>query len=535
MNETDFIPTEQLEIGMFVAELDIPWLESPFLLQGFVIEDEEQLADVRRCSKKVRIDRSRSIGTAYQAPVGATPVKPRSDELRVVLVPVPAAGRSKESRKQAVASTEVPTVLEILRSIMRGSSPPPPVSEPAQHPARGSDSGATLTSARAAPSPTSPPRPSAADVGLKHPSPADEAPLWRRALSRLLPRSREDMGGSGDTSMRFDDNAAEESNPAKTLYIYVPLEEELPRAVESFERAQTALACVLEDLKEHRIPEAERVQDAAEQIVASVNRNPDAMLWLISLKKTDRPAYDHALNVSVHMSILGLHLALPQHEVQMLAIAGLLLDVGRMRLPDSILTKTGELTPEERTLVQRHVGWSVEIVNDIANLPRDVVDVVARHHERWNGSGYPAGLSGEIIGLHGEIAGICDSYCAMLTARPHAAPRAPQSVLQELGTQRGITFSEGLVDQLVQCVGAFPVGALIELNTGEIGIVIEQNRIRRLKPRVLLLLAADKSRYDHPVMLSLINDPIAYDDVPYRITKTLPNGSYGLDPREFYL
>ena len=530
MNENDFIPTEKLEIGMFVAELDIPWLDSPFLLQGFLIEDEAQLADLRRCSKQVRVDRSRSLANHYRAPAGAAaPKKANDDEVRVVLVPVPATARPKGSRAAtAVADTEVPTLLEILRGIMHSSSPPPPTPE---IPGTSTQPVITGTVARShAPISTT------AKRAVPAKALADQPALWRRALSRLLPQKRVDMGRPQD--IRGPDAyraPAGDANTPPTLYIYTPLEEELPRAAQSFERVQAALSSVLEDLKEQRVPQAERVQDAAEQIVASVNRNPDAMLWLITLKKTDRPAYDHALNVSVHMSILGLHLALPQYQVQMLAMAGLLLDVGRMRLPDAILTKTGELTADEMALVRRHVGWSVEIVNDILDLPPDVVDVVARHHERWNGSGYPQGMSGEIVGLPGEIAGICDSYCAMLSSRPHAAPRAPQDVLQELGTQRGITFSEGLVDQLVQCVGAFPVGALVELNTGEIGIVIEQNRVRRLKPRLMLLLAPDKSRYDHPAMLSLINDPIAYDDVPYRITKTLPNGSYGLDPREFYL
>jgi len=100
---------------------------------------------------------------------------------------------------------------------------------------------------------------------------------------------------------------------------------------------------------------------------------------------------------------------------------------------------------------------------------------------------------------------------------------------------RGIKSREPVVDQFIQCIGLYPIGSLVELNTGEVAVVIQQNQVRRLKPRVIILLGPDKSLERHPITLDLMLDPPTPTGQPYRIVQALPANAYGIDPAEFYL
>ena len=134
-----------------------------------------------------------------------------------------------------------------------------------------------------------------------------------------------------------------------------------------------------------------------------------------------------------------------------------------------------------------------------------------------------------------EITGLCDTYCAMTRERPYGEAASAQVALDALRAQRGVGFSESTVDQFVQCIGLYPVGTLVELNSGEVGVVIQQNQVRRLQPRVLVLLAPDKSIERFPRTIDLLMQPEFGDGEPYRIVQALPPNAYGIDPNDFYL
>lgn len=164
-----------------------------------------------------------------------------------------------------------------------------------------------------------------------------------------------------------------------------------------------------------------------------------------------------------------------------------------------------------------------------------LVDIVSRHHERLDGSGYPAGLSNGAIGLRAEMAGLVDTFCAMTSKRAYDEPLSTQRALEALIRQRDIKFSANVVDGFIQCIGLYPAGTLVELNSGEIAVVIAQNRVRRMQPRVLVLLCADKTPNHHPPTLDLLYSPLTPAGEPYRILRALPTGAHGIDPSEFYL
>jgi HD-GYP domain-containing protein (c-di-GMP phosphodiesterase class II) len=278
-----------------------------------------------------------------------------------------------------------------------------------------------------------------------------------------------------------------------------------------------------------------RVRGLVEEMAAGVGRNPDAMIWLTRLKKTDQYSYDHAVDVSVHLMVFGRFLGLGNMSIEELGQAGLMQDIGKTQLDPEILAKPSALTDEEYLAVQSHVTSSLELLAGQTDFSPDVLGIVAAHHERHDGSGYPRRLDGDSIDLHSELAGLVDTYCAMTRHRVFSAAVSSQKALEMLSRMRGEKFREALVDQFVQCVGLYPIGTLVELNTGEVAVVIQQNQVRRLKPRLLVLLAQDKTLERRPRTLDLILDPTTPTGGEYRIKQALPSNAYGIDPTEFFL
>jgi HD-GYP domain-containing protein (c-di-GMP phosphodiesterase class II) len=269
-------------------------------------------------------------------------------------------------------------------------------------------------------------------------------------------------------------------------------------------------------------------------MVESIGRSPDALLWLAKLKQTDDYAYNHALNVSITLMAFGNFLALSQKQIKEIGLGGLLQDVGKVKLSADVMLKEGKLTREEYDYAKKHVDESLKILDKTPDIPMTVISMVAQHHERIDGSGYPNQLRESQIGLTSQIAGLIDTYCAITSHKTYAKGVFHQEALDRIHQLSGKQFSNVLVDQLVQFMGMYPVSSLVQLNTGEVGVVIQQNQVRRLLPRLMLLLGPDKVRYTSPVVLNLLNSPLTLSGEPYRITKSLAPDSYGLNPSDFF-
>ena len=314
-----------------------------------------------------------------------------------------------------------------------------------------------------------------------------------------------------------------------------PVEYELNVAKEIYFACERSVEASLESARTTGELDPKSLTGAVGNMTRSIERNPDAMTLLLRIKQKSAEQFNRAVNTSIHMITFGRFLQFPAERLELLGLAGLLLDIGKIKLPDAILQKKSTLTAEEYELTMAHVVQSVELIRAAPGLPIGLEEIVLQHHERHDGSGYPRALRGSQITIDGAIAGLVDSYAAVTSRRAYAEQSSPSNALSMLYKLRGKLFHDALVEQFIQCIGIYPVGSTVELNTGEIGIIIAQNLVRRLQPRVMVVLDSSWKPIRPQVILDLIKEPKATADEPYRIRRTLPKDKLPIDLEEFFL
>jgi HD-GYP domain-containing protein (c-di-GMP phosphodiesterase class II) len=326
--------------------------------------------------------------------------------------------------------------------------------------------------------------------------------------------------------------------PVRGAVVYkevTPVETEVLVAREIYKSCEEAIQQSLDNLRFEGEIDAQKLTGAVTSMTESIQRNPDAMMLLNTLREKGSYELGRAMDTSILMITFGRFLQFPKDRLEVLGLAGMLLDVGKTKLPDSILKKQDMLSPGEYEHVKSHVMHSVELVRGATDLPHGVDQVILEHHERQDGSGYPNGLKGHAISIEGAVAALVDSFSALTSSRPYAEQASPSNALSLMHKLRGKLFNEALVEQFIQCIGIYPVGGAVELNTGEVAIVIAQNLVRRLQPRVMVILDAEWKPIHPQKILDLVKEPKANEDEPYRIRRTLPKDKLPIDPSDFFL
>ena len=313
------------------------------------------------------------------------------------------------------------------------------------------------------------------------------------------------------------------------------VEVEYKRAEVLYEQSSQAVDELLSPLsKPGGVLDSKEVKESVTRLTDSVVRNPDALLLVSRLREKSAAVHARALQVSIYMIVFARFLELQRQELELLGLLGLLQDIGKTKLPPELLQKNGPLSAVEREVVKRHVLYSADMLRATPGLHPDMPKLALLHHERQDGTGYPQGLKGDEIGLYGAIAAIADTFDALTAVRPYAEPLSPSSALSYLYKERGTGFHGELVEQFIQCVGMFPVGSVVELNSGETAIVITQNLVRKLKPRVMVVLDAAGNPMRPHKILDLEKDPKVSPDEPYRIRRTMEQTKLKVDPRELF-
>lgn len=423
MLKTLKVAVSDLNVGMYVSSLDRSWLETPFLTQGFFIENQEEIAQLREFCDYVYVD-SRRTSDKLKSPARRILEKTDRSQRKI--------GKSR-GRKPVANRPRIP-----LEKIF-------------------------------------------ADRKLK---PYTDACAW---------------------------------------------EEEHPRARRALNALIGDIDAIYAQVVEGDRLDMVKLRKSVEPLVDTVSSNPDACLWVSRLKQHDQYTYQHSLGAAILAVCMGRQMGLQRYDLRSLAMGCMLMDIGKLRLDQKLLRAEHELNDQEMAEVASHVNHGLEILDECGVLNQDVIDIVAHHHERYDGSGYPEGLYGDSIPAFARIAAIVDTYDAVTSKRHHADAVSPTDAIKILYSARDEDFQAELVEAFIRAIGIYPAGTLVELTTGEVGVVVAEYRARRLRPKVLLLLNAKKEKLARTRVVDLQNEPAGRDGADVKIAHSLEPEAYGID------
>ncbi len=421
------VGVSDLEIGMFVSALDRPWSETPFPLQGFFIDSQQDIEALRQHCRHVYVD-------VYQS---RSPKQGRTSRVVVSHARQEGSGRPDQG------------VGDSLKFKLRSGS-----------------IGALL--------------------------------FPHRKLKKY-----DDVRGDFQREM----------STAKSVH------SDLTGAVDA----------MFAEFHRSNVLNVSGIRATVDPMVDSVIRNPYACVWLARMKSEDTYTFRHSVGASIWAVALGRQLGLPKVDLQRFALGALLFDVGKLRIPAELIRKKDRLSRGEYELLKSHVSLSVEMLGNTGVLHHSVMDMVECHHERHGGHGYPHGLKGDEIPVMARIAGIVDCYDAITSHRPYAEAMSPSQAVKKLYAWRDIDFQAEIVEEFIQAIGIYPAGTLVELSTGEVGVVVAEYRLRRLRPQLLVMLDRNKTPLRDPRSLDLSDVTHDDDGQPLEIVASLEPGAFGVD------
>lgn len=284
-----------------------------------------------------------------------------------------------------------------------------------------------------------------------------------------------------------------------------PMAQELHRAASLLDKSRVAVLSMFQDARMGRAVDLDSAMPLVDEIAGSVMRNAGALIGLARLKTADNYTYMPSVAVCALMVALARQLGLDDAVTRELGLAGLLHDVGKMTLPSAILNKPGKLTADEFDIVKRHPAAGHALLQATGGIGAIALEVCLHHHEKFDGSGYPHGLKGQDISLHARMGAICDVYDAITSNRPYKAGWGPAESLRRMAEwSRGGHFDEKVFAAFVKCLGIYPVGTLVRLRSGRLGVVTEQPlQGSLLQPKVKVFFSSKSQTCIAPVLLDL--------------------------------
>jgi len=396
------IKVEDLQVGMYVVELDRPWLETAFLFQGFVLGSAKDLKVLRDCCEFVYVDMERST-----------------------------------------------------TKIARGKRRPRSVAH------RGSL------------------RSNGREIALQRP-------------------------------------------------YSVPFEDEMGKVRSLHKQAKSHINAMFDDARMGRTVDTGGAKKMVKGLVGSIIRNPDALTWMTQLKSRDEYTALHSLNVCVLTLTFGRHLGMEESALEEIGLGGFMHDIGKLRVPLEVLNKPGKLTEGEFELMKKHPEYGRDLLNRSGGVPSSTLDIAFSHHERAVGQGYPRGIQQAQISQFARVVAIVDVYDAISSDRVYHKGLTPQDTMRKLYEWRNESLDGSLVEQFIQALGVYPVGSMVELNSGEVALVLSAEPDSRLLPRVMVVTSEDKRNILPHRMVNLAKEAERGGD-GLAIRRVVEQGAYGLD------
>jgi HD-GYP domain-containing protein (c-di-GMP phosphodiesterase class II) len=506
-----------IEAGVFVSRLDIPWIKTPFLFEGILIEGDAEIETIRELCEFVFIDISR--GKAPNPDFIIQDPEEECIELKNKLDKdhssasngVQKYHKYKDVNHQSKCTVNNKSSLDITsesiacdKKSLHESISLPSTSTPSRKSSEKNHNNIQITG------------------------------------SKVDNQSRSSSGKHKLDNQLTDYNSYSEDFKHRRKIIYHNITEftqELKAAVDTHQKVSENLEKVLFDLKAGMNLDLTQVREGVRDLTNSIIRNPSAMTWVAHIKRLDKYSYSRALGTSILCATFGRHLGMEKEAIETLSLGGLLLDLGKSVLPTEFLQLTRKLSSAEFRIMKKHVQFGEKLLSEAiwGNLKQktlnDIKIMVHQHHERADGSGYPNGLKNSDISFFARVAGIADSFDAMLSERPYTRSiKSPHKAVNELYDLRGKLFQSEMVEQFIQSVGIYPSGSLVELNTGEVGVVISVNNLKRLRPTLMLILDTEKKKMEKLTELSLEKT-----SADIFISHGVSTGTYDIDLNDLFI
>jgi putative nucleotidyltransferase with HDIG domain len=266
--------------------------------------------------------------------------------------------------------------------------------------------------------------------------------------------------------------------------VELSLDSEMKKASNLYKNAKLLQEKILSQIKQKQSIQVSEVEETTNAMVDSIFRNQDALSCMSRLQTKDSYLIEHSLNVSILMSVFAKHLGFDKRLIQELALGAFLHDIGKVLLPNDILNKRNPLTDKEQNIIRSHVALGLKILESSPSISHMAINMIREHHERLDGSGYPKKLKGDEISKYGRMIAIIDSYDAMTSERPYKKSIHPINAFKTLIAEAPEYYDEELVENFIQCMGVYPVGTLVKLNSGKLGLISRLNKQKPLHPYV---------------------------------------------------
>ena len=334
-------------------------------------------------------------------------------------------------------------------------------------------------------------------------------------ISKGLDVKSDGPAESRDEVVNKADHSLQEAVAGKHIVEKVPLAQEMQRAAKIYAKSKEAVFSMFQEARLGKAINTEVARAMVEEISQSVLRNPAALISLARIKTADEYTYLHSIAVCALMIALARQLGLNEDDTREAGVAGLLHDLGKAKIPLEILNKPGRLTEEEFTIIKTHPAEGHQMLVEGYGVGEIALDVCMHHHEKMDGTGYPHGLPADKITMFARMGAVCDVYDAITSNRPYKQGWNPAESLHKMAQWQDGHFDPNVFKAFVKSVGIFPVGSFVRLQSGRLGVVIEQSESSLLAPKLRVFFSSKSKAYIKPEVIDL-SKPVANDKIVAR-------------------
>jgi HD-GYP domain-containing protein (c-di-GMP phosphodiesterase class II) len=271
---------------------------------------------------------------------------------------------------------------------------------------------------------------------------------------------------------------------------------EVKQAIEIFNESKNIQKNIFADALSGTTVDLKPVIDVTNKAVDAIFNSPDSLACMVNIREKDEYLLEHSVAVSVYITIFAHYLKMSKKVVHHLSIGAFLHDIGKIKIPDEILNKPGKLTDEEFTIMKTHANHSIDIIKKTPGISKLSLEVAALHHEKLNGEGYPFKVEGKDINKYGRMIAICDIFDALTANRCYKdgfSHNKAFSILRELVKSNHLDGE--LVNQFIHCIGIFPIGTLVQLESKKLAVVEQRNNDNLTKPKVRSFYSVKLNQY----------------------------------------